>query len=55
MTSSVQVFELFVAEADKAARTAAAAEYPKLPINKVSCQWLQVLAEGWASPLKGAC
>jgi len=47
------VTELFVAEADKAAKTAAAAGYTKLEINKVSMQWLQVLAEGWASPLKG--
>lgn len=42
-----QVAELFVSEADKAAKTAAAAGYTKLEINKVSMQWLQVLAEGW--------
>jgi len=47
------VTELFVSDADRAAKTAAAAGYTKLAINKVSMQWLQVLAEGWASPLKG--
>jgi len=45
--------ELFVAEADVAAKTAAADTYPKVAMNKVSTQWLQCLAEGWASPLKG--
>jgi 3'-phosphoadenosine 5'-phosphosulfate synthase len=45
--------ELFVAPADVAAKKAAAAGYPKLAINKLSCEWLQTLAEGWASPLKG--
>jgi 3'-phosphoadenosine 5'-phosphosulfate synthase len=53
MTSAVTVTELFVAEADKAAKVKAAAAYPKFPLNKVSCEWLQVLSEGWASPLKG--
>eukprot|EP00729_Bicosta_minor_P021388 gene21388-25102_t len=47
------VTELFVSAADKAAKTTAAAGYTKLAINKVSMQWLQVLAEGWASPLTG--
>jgi len=30
-----------------------ASELPKLHINKVDLQWLQVLSEGWATPLKG--
>lgn len=53
VNSAPVVTELFVSEADKAAKTAAAGGYTKLAINKVSMQWLQVLAEGWASPLKG--
>ncbi|XP_077291537.1 3'-phosphoadenosine 5'-phosphosulfate synthase isoform X2 [Arctopsyche grandis] len=30
-----------------------AAALPKLPITNVDLQWLQILAEGWAAPLKG--
>ncbi len=26
---------------------------PKLNITKLDCQWLQVLSEGWATPLSG--
>ena len=26
---------------------------PKLSITKLDCQWLQVLGEGWATPLAG--
>jgi len=29
------------------------ADIPSLPITEVDLQWAQVLAEGWASPLKG--
>jgi 3'-phosphoadenosine 5'-phosphosulfate synthase len=47
------VIELFVSDADREAKTAFAATLPTLNINKLSMQWLQVLAEGWASPLKG--
>lgn len=28
-------------------------EFPKLEITKLDLQWLQVLSEGWASPLNG--
>ena len=48
-----EITELFVAPADLAAKTATAAGLAKVAINKLSYQWLQVLAEGWASPLKG--
>ena len=47
------ITELFVAAADVAAKTAEAAGLPKIAINKVSCEWLQILAEGWASPMTG--
>lgn len=26
---------------------------PKINITKLDCQWLQVLSEGWATPLSG--
>lgn len=26
---------------------------PKMSITKLDCQWLQVLSEGWATPLSG--
>eukprot|EP00054_Salpingoeca_dolichothecata_P038005 m.12626 g.12626 ORF g.12626 m.12626 type:complete len:610 (-) comp8144_c0_seq1:503-2332(-) len=51
--TSPQVQELFVPEDQKDAKTAEAASLPKLNIDKLSMQWLQVLAEGWASPLTG--
>jgi 3'-phosphoadenosine 5'-phosphosulfate synthase len=47
------VAELFVA-ADKAAQAKAEAEVlPSVEIGTVDLQWMQVLAEGWASPLTG--
>lgn len=48
-----EITELFVADSEKAAKAAEAAKLPKLPMDQLSLQWLQVLAEGWASPLKG--
>lgn len=48
-----KITELFVPASERAAKTAEAASLPKLNIDKVSMQWLQVLAEGWASPLTG--
>ena len=30
-----------------------AQELPSVEINKLDLQWVQVLGEGWASPLKG--
>jgi len=52
-TASSPIVELFVPAADVAAKTAAAASYPKIAMDKTQCQWLQTLSEGWASPLKG--
>lgn len=45
--------ELFVPADKVAAVTAEADTLPKLPMDKVTMQWLQVLAEGWAAPLRG--
>lgn len=50
---SPDIIELFVPEDKRASKTAYAETLPKLDISKLSMQWLQVLAEGWASPLTG--
>jgi ATP sulfurylase len=47
------VKELFVPADKLAEKTAYADTLQKLNINKLSMEWLQVLAEGWASPLNG--
>lgn len=45
--------ELFVPDHLKAAVEAEAKTLPSISITTVELQWLQVLAEGWAHPLKG--
>ncbi len=47
------VDELFVAPLDLPTALEEADTLPKLNINKLDCQWLQVLSEGWATPLSG--
>jgi len=44
---------LFVPEADLAAKKTEAESLVKYELSKVDTQWLQVLSEGWASPLGG--
>ncbi|VDL60596.1 unnamed protein product [Hymenolepis diminuta] len=45
--------ELYVSESEKEALMAEARTYPQLEIKKIDLQWVQTLAEGWASPLRG--
>uniref|UniRef100_A0A2M4BGK2 Putative bifunctional atp sulfurylase/adenosine 5'-phosphosulfate kinase n=2 Tax=Anopheles marajoara TaxID=58244 RepID=A0A2M4BGK2_9DIPT len=45
--------ELFVSDTLKEALVAEAKTLPSLTITTVELQWLQILAEGWAYPLKG--
>lgn len=45
--------ELFVPDHLKASVEAEAKTLPSIPITAVELQWLQVLSEGWAHPLKG--
>ena len=45
--------ELFVSPDRIAAVTAEAARLPQLNISDIDLQWLQVLSEGWAAPLRG--
>lgn len=47
------VTELFVPESRLASAEEEAASLPKLEIGEVDLQWLQILSEGWAYPLKG--
>ena len=47
------VEELFVPANKVAAVRAEATNLPSVAINKLDLQWVQVLSEGWASPLKG--
>eukprot|EP00043_Microstomoeca_roanoka_P009946 m.94797 g.94797 ORF g.94797 m.94797 type:complete len:610 (+) comp14741_c0_seq1:137-1966(+) len=52
-SSRVEPQELFVPEDQVEAKKAEAASLPKLNIDQLTTQWLQVLSEGWATPLKG--
>lgn len=45
--------ELFVPEIERASRKAEAATMPSVPLTDIDMQWLHVLAEGWAAPLRG--
>ncbi|KAG7271109.1 hypothetical protein CRUP_005662 [Coryphaenoides rupestris] len=45
--------ELFVPENQLSQAIAEAAALPSISITKLDLQWVQVLSEGWASPLKG--
>ena len=47
------VDELFVPASELPAVQKEAEGLPKLTISKLDCQWLQVLSEGWATPLTG--
>ncbi|KAL0964457.1 hypothetical protein UPYG_G00324110 [Umbra pygmaea] len=48
-----EVNELFVPENKLKMAQADASQLPIISITKVDLQWVQVLAEGWATPLKG--
>ena len=48
-----QVKELFVPENKLSCAKEEAESLPQLDINKLDAQWLQVLSEGWTTPLNG--
>ena len=52
-SANEKVTELLVPEAEKAALLKEAENLPSVEISKLDLQWVQVLAEGWASPLSG--
>lgn len=53
VSPQLKLRELFVPADKVEAARAEAASLPKLNIDMLSMQWLQVLSEGWASPLTG--
>ncbi|XP_046980719.1 bifunctional 3'-phosphoadenosine 5'-phosphosulfate synthase isoform X2 [Schistocerca americana] len=53
LKASDEVHELFVPENRLAAAKEEAEHLPALEITTLDLQWLQVLSEGWASPLEG--
>ena len=48
-----RVSELMVAEDKKEDFLKEAETLPSVEITKIDLQWVQVLGEGWASPLNG--
>ena len=45
--------ELFVEESQRELKTEDALKLPKIKLTKIDLEWVHVLSEGWASPLKG--
>ncbi|KAL1561787.1 Sigma1B-adaptin [Salvia divinorum] len=48
-----RLVELFVPESEKGSRLEAANGLPRITLSEIDLQWVHVLSEGWASPLKG--
>ncbi|KAI3469632.1 hypothetical protein Pfo_026295 [Paulownia fortunei] len=48
-----KLVELFVKESEKDSKLKQALSLPKVRLSKIDLQWVHVLSEGWASPLKG--
>ncbi|KAL2508955.1 ATP sulfurylase 1 [Forsythia ovata] len=48
-----RLVELFVQESEKFSKREKAIGLPKIRLSKIDLQWVHVLSEGWASPLKG--
>ncbi|XP_072989126.1 ATP sulfurylase 2 [Typha latifolia] len=48
-----EVVDLVVPEGERAARRVEAAALPAVRISQVDLEWVHVLSEGWASPLRG--
>ncbi|KAL8105034.1 ATP-sulfurylase 3, chloroplastic-like [Apium graveolens] len=45
--------QLIVKESERDLKKAQVAHLPKIKLSKVDLEWVHVLSEGWASPLKG--
>ncbi|KAK6122705.1 hypothetical protein DH2020_043558 [Rehmannia glutinosa] len=48
-----KLVQLFVPESEKDSKSKQALGLPKIRLSKIDLQWVHVLSEGWASPLKG--
>lgn len=44
--------ELFIPESDLESQLERSAHLPSLELKTIDLQWMQVLSEGWATPLK---
>ncbi|KRZ07378.1 Bifunctional 3'-phosphoadenosine 5'-phosphosulfate synthase 2 [Trichinella zimbabwensis] len=53
MRLGAKVRELFVDESERLRLEASLSQMPTLSLEKIDLQWLQVLSEGWATPLSG--
>uniref|UniRef100_UPI00358DE0E1 bifunctional 3'-phosphoadenosine 5'-phosphosulfate synthase 2-like isoform X2 n=1 Tax=Myxine glutinosa TaxID=7769 RepID=UPI00358DE0E1 len=51
--SALDIQELFVPESELSGKISETKSLPKLEMTKLDTQWLQVLSEGWATPLQG--
>ena len=51
----VDVNELFIEPNETKSQLERAKYLPSLELSKIDLQWVQVLSEGWASPLKVIC
>lgn len=45
--------DLVVPEAQRVSRISAAESLPKVRLTKIDVEWVHVISEGWASPLRG--
>ncbi|XVF35978.1 hypothetical protein REPUB_Repub19eG0018600 [Reevesia pubescens] len=45
--------DLVVPESEREAKTVEAESMPKVRLTKIDVEWVHVISEGWASPLKG--
>uniref|UniRef100_A0A5B6Z738 sulfate adenylyltransferase n=2 Tax=Davidia involucrata TaxID=16924 RepID=A0A5B6Z738_DAVIN len=48
-----KLVELFVEESQKDEKKRQALSMPRIKLSRIDLQWVHVLSEGWASPLKG--
>ncbi|KAM3239463.1 ATP sulfurylase 1, chloroplastic [Capsicum annuum] len=48
-----KLVELFVEESQRELKREEAYKLPQIKVNKIDIEWVHVLSEGWASPLKG--
>lgn len=52
-TASDVVVELLVPESERPSKISEAAGLPSVTVTEIEMEWIHVLSEGWASPLKG--
>lgn len=48
-----KLVELLVKDSEKESKVREASQLPKMRLSAIDLQWVHVLSEGWASPLRG--